>query len=256
MNMVSDFMDKAKGLTKNPLGIIALFVSLIYGFACLVLSTSILNLHTPDERLPLIWFIITFPLIILGGFIYLVVQHHEKLYSPSDYNDSESFVKTFSSKKTYQEIQLTVTKESLHDKPDFKETLLNSENSDFNKVLFSQNGKINLEIANETFKAVRDQLTKLVDNKVIVSWGFGVQAPEYYLFRFKFNSDFIQQGKTDEDLIIMRVTKDSKGNYDIIGIGKGVIEQSPTDFAIGVKNYLTDKFLPRVLKEDELNRIK
>lgn len=99
MNPINDFMTNAKGLTKNPLGIIGLFISLIYGFACLVLSTSISNLNSPDERIPLIWFIICFPLIILGAFIYLVVKHHEKLYAPSDFRDDNSFIETMSRKK-------------------------------------------------------------------------------------------------------------------------------------------------------------
>ena len=90
-----DFIGKAKGLTKNPLGIIALFISLIYGFACLVLSTSINNLKGPEERLPLIWFIILFPLLILVAFTYLVVNHHRKLYAPSDYKDEKNFVNTY-----------------------------------------------------------------------------------------------------------------------------------------------------------------
>jgi len=94
-NPVTEFMDKAKGLTRNPLGIIALFVSLIYGFACLVLSTSISNLHGQEERLPLIWFIILFPLLILGAFTYLVIYHHKKLYAPSDYKDEKNFVNAF-----------------------------------------------------------------------------------------------------------------------------------------------------------------
>jgi len=93
MNPISDFMEKAKGLTRNPLGIIALFVSLIYGFACLVLSSSLSNLHGQEERLPLIWFIIFFPVLILIGFIFLVVKHHHKLYAPSDYKDESNFVK-------------------------------------------------------------------------------------------------------------------------------------------------------------------
>lgn len=94
-NPVTEFMDKAKGLTRNPLGIIALFVSLIYGFACLVLSTSISNLQGQGERLPLIWFIILFPLLILGAFTYLVIYHHKKLYAPSDYKDEKNFVNAF-----------------------------------------------------------------------------------------------------------------------------------------------------------------
>jgi hypothetical protein len=99
MNPLGDFMKSAKGLTKNPLGIIGLFISLIYGFACLVLSTSISNLQSTYERIPLIWFIIIFPLIILGAFIFLVVNHHEKLYAPSDFRNDDSFIETMSGKK-------------------------------------------------------------------------------------------------------------------------------------------------------------
>lgn len=94
-NPVTDFMDNAKGLTRNPLGIIALFISLIYGFACLVLSTSINNLQCPYERLPLIWFIILFPVLILSAFTYLVVKHHPKLYAPSDFKDERNFTNTY-----------------------------------------------------------------------------------------------------------------------------------------------------------------
>lgn len=99
MNPFTDFMDKAKGLTKNPLGIIALFISLIYGFACLVLSTSLKNLEGQSERLPLVWFIIVFPILILIGFIYLVVNHHEKLYSPGDYRADDAFIQTIDKHK-------------------------------------------------------------------------------------------------------------------------------------------------------------
>jgi hypothetical protein len=94
-NPISDFMEKASGLTKNPLGIIALFVSLIYGFACLVLSTSIQNLQGTAERLPLIWFIIVFPIFILITFTFLVIKHHTKLYAPSDYKNEENFMNAY-----------------------------------------------------------------------------------------------------------------------------------------------------------------
>jgi len=100
------FLNGTKGLTRNPIGIIALFVSLIYGFACLVLSTSLQNLHEDKERLPLIWFIIIFPVIILGAFIYLVVHHHEKLYSPSDFRGDDSFIHALD-KKRIREKQLS-----------------------------------------------------------------------------------------------------------------------------------------------------
>jgi hypothetical protein len=91
---MKDFITQAKGLTKNPLGIIALFISLIYGFACLVLGLSSSNLNT-DERILLIYFLIGFPILILITFIFLVVKHHKKLYAPSDYKDEKNFFKGF-----------------------------------------------------------------------------------------------------------------------------------------------------------------
>lgn len=99
MNPITTFISKSKDFTRNPLGIIALFISLIYGFACLVLSTSLKNLQGQFERLPLIWFIITFPIFILIAFTYLVIHHHEKLYAPSDFEDEGNFIEVFRGNK-------------------------------------------------------------------------------------------------------------------------------------------------------------
>ncbi|RLD59034.1 MAG: hypothetical protein DRJ01_11830 [Bacteroidetes bacterium] len=90
---MNDFMINAKGLAKNPLGIIALFISLIYGFASLVLGFAADSLKD-NERLIFIWFLVTFPIIVLGVFVYLVVLHHKKLYSPTDFRADKSFLET------------------------------------------------------------------------------------------------------------------------------------------------------------------
>jgi hypothetical protein len=255
MTPVGGFLDKARGLTKNPLGIIALFISLIYGFACLVLSTSLSNLHDSSERLPLIWFIIVFPIIILLGFVFLVVKHHEKLYAPSDYSDSESFMNTFKYKNGFQNLQFNVTKENLHEKIDIKKAILKSENIDFNDVLFSENGKKNLDLANKTFDAVSSTLSDLLNKGIITSWGFGVEAPEYYIFEFYFNKDLLMDSKSDEELIILRVTEVKKNIYSIIGIGKGIIETNPDKFAKSLKNYILYNHLPKIMKPEELKKI-
>jgi hypothetical protein len=76
---------------RNPLSIIALFISLIYGISALLLGASIESL-TPDNQERLVWFIILFPIGILLAFLYLVTQHHRKLYSPSDFRTDESFL--------------------------------------------------------------------------------------------------------------------------------------------------------------------
>lgn len=80
----------ASKLARNPLGVIVFFLVLIYGIAALVLGLSSL---TPEERTPLIWFIVLFPVLMLGSFLWLVIKHTEKLYAPSDYKDERHFVR-------------------------------------------------------------------------------------------------------------------------------------------------------------------
>lgn len=87
-----------KSLVKNPLGIIALFIALIYGFAALLLGVSA-GLLLPEERQPLIWFIVLFPIVVLVTFYILVTQHHGKLFAPKDYQHDDSFLKTLSDKQ-------------------------------------------------------------------------------------------------------------------------------------------------------------
>jgi hypothetical protein len=79
----------------NPLGIIALFIVLVYGIAALVLAASADNL-APDERLPLVWFLVVFPGLVLGVFYRLVSKHHVKLYAPEDFRDENGFFRALS----------------------------------------------------------------------------------------------------------------------------------------------------------------
>lgn len=87
---IKDFGETAKGLAKNPLGIIALFIVLIYGFASLTVGFS--DKLTAGERTPLIWFLVLFPVAVLSVFAWLVSCHHKKLYAPSDFKDEEHFL--------------------------------------------------------------------------------------------------------------------------------------------------------------------
>ncbi|MDH2294341.1 hypothetical protein [Cobetia sp. 1AS1] len=89
------FMKYARQLARNPLGIIALFISLIYGFASLLLNSAAETL-TVAERWPLIGFIVVFPLLVLAVFYRLVTHHHGKLYAPGDYDKDRSFMRTLS----------------------------------------------------------------------------------------------------------------------------------------------------------------
>src|SRR5216683_3076936 len=90
---MKEFLEGAKGLARNPLGIIALFVALVYGFATLLLGVTNQRFGGA-ERLPLVWFVVLFPVLVLGVFYRLVTHYHEKLYSPRDYREDWSFLKT------------------------------------------------------------------------------------------------------------------------------------------------------------------
>lgn len=96
-----------KDLVKNPLGIVALFISLIYSIANLLLGTTAITLSA-DERHPLIIFIVLFPVLVLGVFYFLVSRHHGKLYAPSDYKDDKSFLRTLSPEEQESKIQREV----------------------------------------------------------------------------------------------------------------------------------------------------
>jgi hypothetical protein len=90
-NNLNTLTKSAKDLSKNPLGIIALFIVMVYGFACLLFGLSAETLDT-DERSPLVWFVVIFPVIVLVLFGWLVSRHHNKLYAPQDFRDDESFL--------------------------------------------------------------------------------------------------------------------------------------------------------------------
>lgn len=105
MNDTTNFIHNSKDLSRNPLGIIALFIGLVYGFACLLFGFAAKYLVF-WERIPFVWFSVVFPLIVLILFAWLVRNHHDKLYGPRDYRDDESFLKTF--RKSQNKEQTTV----------------------------------------------------------------------------------------------------------------------------------------------------
>jgi CheY-like chemotaxis protein len=84
------FAESALGFTKSPLGIIALFIVLVYGFASLVVG---LGSGLSENVIPLIYFMVLFPVLVFIGFLWLVAKHHNKLYGPSDFKNEDNFIK-------------------------------------------------------------------------------------------------------------------------------------------------------------------
>lgn len=86
-----DFGATAVSLSRNPLGIIALFIVMVYGFASLVAAFS--NSFAPGEKVPLIYFLVIFPILVLAVFAWLVSCHSAKLYGPGDYKNEENYLR-------------------------------------------------------------------------------------------------------------------------------------------------------------------
>lgn len=89
-NNTSSFSESAKGFTKSPLGIIALFIVLVYGFATLAVA---LGGSLESSVTPLIYFLVFFPVLVFLGFLWLVSKHNDKIYGPSDFVDETNFLK-------------------------------------------------------------------------------------------------------------------------------------------------------------------
>jgi hypothetical protein len=98
------FSTTARKLASNPLGIIALFIVLVYAMAALVLGAAGNNLNA-NQRWSLVLFLVIFPVIVLAVFSWLVSKHHTKLYSPRDFPNEEGFFRVLTPAEQRERLQ-------------------------------------------------------------------------------------------------------------------------------------------------------
>ena len=75
-----------KGCTNNILGFIPAFVMLVYAAIMLILFFTQSDKLRQTDITALVYFLVLFPVILFIGFLWMVAQHHFKLYAPKDYN--------------------------------------------------------------------------------------------------------------------------------------------------------------------------
>jgi hypothetical protein len=95
---------QARDLSRNPLGIIALFIVLVYGIAALFFGLSASKLENP-EKILIVLFLISFPFVVLFVFYRLVTKHHTKLYAPKDFFESGDFFRAMSPFEQAQKLE-------------------------------------------------------------------------------------------------------------------------------------------------------
>ena len=74
---------------QNPLGIIAIFAGLSE-----VAGTVMIPYLSIDLQAVFIWFVMTFPILIVGLFFLVLYQKPQNFYSPDYYKDEQNFVAT------------------------------------------------------------------------------------------------------------------------------------------------------------------
>lgn len=111
---MDDFQKAAQGLSRNPIGIISLFLILIYSIASLLFGTKG-QMLTETQRWPFIWFLIMFPVIVFIAFIYIVIRHHEKLYAPSEFRNELLFFRKLSSEEQKTRLDDDITALTVND---------------------------------------------------------------------------------------------------------------------------------------------
>ena len=72
----------------NPLTIIGMFS----GTAQLA-GTIVLPFVSPELQRIFIFYVMTFPLLLVFAFFYILIKHPDNLYSPSDFRDEDNYMK-------------------------------------------------------------------------------------------------------------------------------------------------------------------
>lgn len=86
------------GHIKNPLTVIAIFAAIAE-----ISGTTVLPFIAADNQSIYIWFLMFFPIFLVGIFFLTLNFNHRVLYAPSDYKDEKNFVNPYGSKASPEE---------------------------------------------------------------------------------------------------------------------------------------------------------
>jgi hypothetical protein len=245
----------SKKQVRNPLGIVALFISLIYGFASLLLGSSAEKLES-IERWPIILFIVIFPFSVLYVFYKLVTEHHGKLYSPGDYKADDSFLKTH----TVQELEAKLEEEvdevvalestnlSLYEADDIRKNIKNKISKAENFVIkevekeLGIKPKTGIKISQDLYVFDAGYITPKISATML--------EVKYYssaVIHLKTINEFLQRAKLTDDymsfktnfIVALVIESDSDSFNMVINKWKNIIKNSGLD--IEVRTYIGSK---------------
>lgn len=85
---------------RNPLTIIAIFAGITE-----VTGAAVLPFLTPETQAVFVWFLASFPFVLILLFFATLNFNHKVLYAPSDYADEENFMRWFDSAGSEERIR-------------------------------------------------------------------------------------------------------------------------------------------------------
>ena len=88
---------------KNPLAVIVIFA----GISEVAMTVTLVQLPLEMQKI-FIWFVMLFPLILVGAFFFILYKKPAVLFSPSDYKKDEMYLVSIDSQKNIEEIVIKV----------------------------------------------------------------------------------------------------------------------------------------------------
>ena len=221
----------------NPLSVIGFFITICYCFTVIVFEEGLNKLNGPYERLPFIYFIILFPLIILGTFVYLVCYHHEKLYSPSDFKDENNFLK-LSSKEKENKIKTEAADVLLSEKNSFSDSDSGNTKSSYSFLMYSIENAEHLAIQ----KLTEEYNISFMENVRYRNFIFDAYAEHNhnrYIAEFKFIKGYFSE-------------KNLLENYKRISNYKNAFSGNVNVVLVYILEHYTDELKRRILNSHKL----
>lgn len=211
-------MTKNVGFIRNPLTIIGIFSTLTEGLCIVVLP------HITDNNQSIfIWFVMSFPFLLLIFFFYTLINHHTKLYAPGDFSeDNVEFATIFLNQQSLKhKIESLPTAKVIE--PQTNEIASGNTNQvdfmtfDFSNLELETNEINTIHIVNAYFKKLDEQLPKHKFERV----NYEIHNISFFSVSFIIKNEFAINDNMKT--FILQITNFSNEyNFIIAGSGVGV----------------------------------
>lgn len=110
---------------KNPLAMIAIFSTI----SEMAMSYTIVNIPLEIQKI-FIWFVVTFPFVLVVGFFFVMYRKPAVLFSPSDYKQDEMYINSINTHQPQNNLKIEQIEESVKILQDAIEKIISTGNYD------------------------------------------------------------------------------------------------------------------------------